>query len=289
MALAAGLAAAPAAALAACSGGGSKSDVAPTTTQQTTTTTSAKVKAVNKRANAGDFIVEIRTADPHDNLLKMQASVTNTLSSPQEFNPIFTVTSAGKTYDGAAAKNPTISSGATVAVELDVAVDTTFTIADAVVIFGNTSKNQATIPLGSTGSYVSLLDVPATPPAPVTVGEQVFRFTRAVVSAFGYDGTNLDAGTEELILTFSVTNSDPQYSYAIAGSDFKFVNGGETLVSSVVKDVSVNSGGTVNGARVYADVDNYRPGTVITMTVIGSDSHQANVTQTVQVSLPPLV
>ncbi|MHB8466012.1 MAG: hypothetical protein ACYDD7_14425, partial [Acidimicrobiales bacterium] len=210
--------------LTACNGGHAKpSPPTPTTTVTSTTLPPSVVLAVDKLVDAEGFVVDIQTAATPGTrgVLKMQTAVTNALPSPQEFNPIITVTSAGKTYDGVAAKNPTISSGATVPVELDVGVDPSFSASDAVVIFGNTTKNQATVPLGSAGKYVGLLDVSTPPPAPVTAGDQTFTFTKAVISAFRYDGTELDAGTEELILTLSVKNNDPQYSYAVDGSDFK--------------------------------------------------------------------
>ena len=271
----------------ACSGGHAKSQQPLPTT--TSTTLSLTAINVDKKVNAGGFVVNLMTAEltGPQALLKIQAQVTNTLPSPQEFNPILTVTSGGTTYDGQAARNPTVSAGASVPVELDVGVDPTFKISDAVIIFGNTTKNQATVPLGATGRYVPLLDVAATPPAPVTAGDQTFTFTKAVVSAYRYDGTELDTGTQELILTVSVKNADPQYSYAVDGSDFKFTNGTETLSSSVVKFLSANAGGTVDSARVYADVDNYKPGP-ITLTIVGTDRQQNTVRQTTTVNLPPL-
>ena len=273
--------------LVSCSGGGTKPPPpAPTTTSSTV----PAIVSVNKTVNSGGFLVDILTADAQSTrgVVTMKAAVTNTLPAPQEFNPTFTMSASGRTYDGTSAKTPTITAGATVPVELDVPVDPTFTIDEAVLIFGNSTKNQATVPLGHAGKYVALLDAPAVPPAPVTAGQQAFTFSAAVVSSYRYDGTELDAGTAELVLTVSVANHDPRYSYAVDSSTFRFVTGAETLNSGVVKVASVNAGGAIDHAVVYADVDRYKPGATVTLTVVGTDAAQTNVTQVASITLPNL-
>jgi hypothetical protein len=276
-----------------CGGGGKKKPpavAAPTTS--TTSTTVPPVVNVAKTINYEEFTVAVLTAEarPADNVLKLLTQVTNTLSSPQEFNPTFNVTSAGETYEGRAAKNPTIAPNAAVPVpvELDVGIDTRFTMSDAVIIFGNTTKNQPMLPLGTSGKFVPLLDVAAQVPGAVTVGEQVFTFTNAAVSAFEYDGSELDAGTRELQLTMSVHNNDPAHPFKIDGTDFKFVNGAETLNSAVVKPATANAGGSVNKVRVYADVDNYAPGGTLGVTIVGADAQQGKVGTPLTIALPPL-
>lgn len=248
---------------------------------------------VAKSINYEEFAVSILTAEvrPGDNQLRLLTQVTNTLVSPQEFNPTFNVTSAGQTYEGRSAKNPTIAPGSAtpVPVELDVGIDPRFTMADAVIIFGNTTKNQPTVPLGPGGTkFVPLLDVAAQVPAAVTAGLQEFTFTNATVSAYEYDGNELDAGTRELQLTLSVHNNDPAHGFKIDGTDFKFVNGAETLNSAVVKNATANAGGSVNKVRVYADVDNYVPGATLIVTVVGADAQQARVATPLTIVLPAL-
>jgi hypothetical protein len=267
---------------AACGGGSHSSS-----TVRPTTTLPSSVMPVNKTVNYAGFSVDLQLAELHGAVLRLSTEATNNLPSPQLFNPTFVVTSAGRTYEGIPAQTPTVSPAGTVAVELDVNVDVTFLASDAVVVFGNTGKNQAMIPLGAGGTFIPLLDVSLPLPAPVTAGEQVFSFLKARLSAYTYDGSQLDAGTEELTLTMTVTNSDPQNSYDIDGSDFKFVNGAETLNSSNVKDVSVNPGGAAT-TQTYADIDNFRAGAAITMTIIGADRQQNNVSRTLTITAPPV-
>jgi hypothetical protein len=249
---------------------------------------------VNKTFDYDELTVDVMTAAVRDGVLRLQTQVTNVLSSPQQFNPLFTVASAGESYEGRASTYPTIAGAGQVPgpvpvpVELDATVDARFTMSDAVLTFGNETKNQAVIPLGSAGAFVPLLDVEGPLPAPLTVGEQSFTFTGSSVSAYGYDGSELNAGTRELVLRMSVANADPAHGYTVDGTVMRFVSGSESLSSGAINNATLNPGGTARNVRFFADIDNYKAGASLTITIAGADAQQARISQTISLTLPAL-
>jgi hypothetical protein len=86
----------------------------------------------------------------------------------------------------------------------------------------------------------------------------------------------------------SVANADPAHGYTVDGTVMRFVSGSESLSSGAINNATLNPGGTARNVRFFADIDNYKAGASLTITIAGADAQQARISQTISLTLPAL-